>query len=495
MNLCAYFSQSRLQKYRGIKKHLCSVISPLTNDSITKTDAKDNDFITSTNPFSEQIVRLRTELKRNRGEALRNPKGHLPPKETPRSYNEPTSLSKAAPSSRYKDIEWPRRTDAFASEFKVIMRSRDFDAAMDLYHTMKADSGYVFHQSVLTGFSSICHKKEHLSSALEIFNNFTVIGITPNETAFMSLVRCNSDNGDCAIALKLVDEMKLLSLELKLRTYHPILEAACKAVDFKSAIMIINQMLDDGVVPHSEQFVILLEVAALSGALKEIKNREKIDKLLLSGKLHLTDMDMTGLERILAVYRGITLLAAREEGIMYSELDTFAANLNTNQNVNVKEKSNLNSSSQKLFSGMDFLDEIDDTEEKDASDDEKEVEGNLPLDSTNKDKKVDKDTRIDAPKILNTAVDAHAKPVVPLDARKIRMISRKPTRIVNILNGTCSCPNCGGDLIPLFLDSYGRERVRQGLINIASAISVQHADSIAVNHLPVYVYFYQNKYS
>ena len=346
---------------------------------------------------------------------------------------------KSANYVKYKMKDWPKLTDGYAEEFRAVMRSREYDTAMALYERMR-ESGNTPRQIVLTGLLTICQKKSHLNCALELFNDFSMIGITPNESAYMSLIRCHSDNGQIAIALKLIDEMKLLSLELKLRTYHPILEAACKVVDFNSSLMILNQMLDDDVIPRSEQFSMFLEAAALSGALKKKENRDKIEKLLSSDRMDLLDMDLAGLERILTVFRGTSL----------EEIQT-GVSLERIQREGVLRVESIALNRQTLSDALDIIEAQE--ARKILKNKKKELKDNSSdeLHDTRSMKEYNK-----------------------------RLSLRKPSRMVNILKGTCCCPNCGGDLNPLFLDAKGRERVRQGLISIASSTSPFQAASIQV---------------
>ena len=329
------------------------------------------------------------------------------------------------------------KTDVFVDDFRAVMRSRSYESAMVLYKGM-VDADYAPSENIITGLLSVCQKRTHIISALELFNDFTMMGITPNETAFMALIRCYTDNGEYKTALKLIDEMKLSSLELKLRTYHPILEAACKELDFQSAILIINQMLSDDVIPHSEQIVILLEAAAFSGALKDEKNRKKVNTLLLDEKIYLLDMNLIGLQRILSAFRGITMDEVRSEGVLR---DIFIPDTNPYK-------------CQTLTSAVDLL------------------VANEALNPTLK---------------ISSATDS-----TPFNkTKKIRMHSLAHTRMVKIMKGTCSCPNCGGDLSPLLLDPLGRERVRIGLINIASAVSIYQAECIQVISSRQVICFYE----
>jgi pentatricopeptide repeat protein len=255
---------------------------------------------------------------------------------------------KAIPYKKFKGKRWPKFDTIFSEEFKEVMPtltltltlilffivilfltfllifnnysievmiSRNFESAVVLYAKMKG-SKFLPGDSALTALLTTCQKKNHLKKALEMFGDFSVIGSHPNESAYMSLIRCYSDNGEINQALGLIEDMKDSSLELKLRTYHPILEAACRINDFISALSIIKQMQLGNVVPRSEQLALFLEVSALSGALKETESRKEVDFLLQSAKTDLLGMDTHEMRRVISAFSNISIGSVLKEGIL-----------------------------------------------------------------------------------------------------------------------------------------------------------------------------------
>ena len=208
-------------------------------------------------------------------------------------------ITEKIPSKKRKVKTWRGLQGDYAAEFKMIMISRDYDAAMRLYEGIKA-SEEPPKANVLSGLMTVCHLKEHLASAITLFQEFTMIGYPPNESAYMSLIRCYADDGQIDTALSLIDEMKKHSMEMRLRAYHPIMEAAAKLGDFKSAIMTMKAMSGENVVPRAEHFVLLIEAAAKSGTIGENASAEEIDKLLHDEIFNLTDLNRDGLVRIVA---------------------------------------------------------------------------------------------------------------------------------------------------------------------------------------------------
>ena len=219
------------------------------------------------------------------------------------------------PSRKRKIKTWRGLKGDYADEFKAIMVSRDFDAAMRLYEDIKA-SEELPKANVLSGLMTVCHLKEHLDSAITLFKEFSVIGYPPNESAYMSLIRCYADDGQIDVALSLIEEMKKHAMEMRLRAYHPIMEAAAKLGDFKSAIMAMKGMTSENVVPRAEHFVLLIEAAAKSGTIGGSASAEEIDKLLHDEIFNLTELNREGLIRIVAAFRGISVSDVESEGVL-----------------------------------------------------------------------------------------------------------------------------------------------------------------------------------
>jgi pentatricopeptide repeat protein len=210
--------------------------------------------------------------------------------------------------------------EEFSSEFRKVIRSREFETAIALYRRMK-EANFYPRETVLTGLLSICQKKEHLTDALAIFADFAAGGIPPNESAYMSLIRCYSDNGQITEALELIEKMSQANLELKLRSYHPVLEAVCKNNDFEAAMIMIKQMHKSNVVPRSEQLTLLLQVSATSGAIDNAVNRKQIDELLLAASLDLLGMETEEMRRVVGAFCDLSAEEVLEEGILIETRD------------------------------------------------------------------------------------------------------------------------------------------------------------------------------
>ena len=205
--------------------------------------------------------------------------------------------------------------EEFNQEFRQVIRCREFAPAMLLYAKMKENKMHP-RESVLTGLLSICHMKEHLASAKEIFEDFLSASIPPNESAYMALIRCYSDDGQIATALEFIEQMSVGNLEPKLRTYHPVLEAVCKNNDYKSAIQIIKQMQSHDVMPRSEQVTLLLEVSASSGSLNTEECRAEVDHLLQTASIDLLGMETEEMRRVVSAFCRVSLSDVVEEGIL-----------------------------------------------------------------------------------------------------------------------------------------------------------------------------------
>jgi pentatricopeptide repeat protein len=227
----------------------------------------------------------------------------------------PSKPVKTIPYRLNKKKNWSEVGEQFAEDYKRIMKSRDFEAAMKLYGTIK-NLNTSSRTDVLTGLLLVCTKKQHLSSAVELFNELSKLVNQPSETAYMSLIRCYSDNGQIDVALSLIEKMKRESVELKLRNYHPILEAAVRLCDFDNSVLTIKQMIAETLIPRSDHFILMLEAAAMSGAFERKGDIEIIDNLLCDSLVDLSDMDRHGLIRILSAIEDISEEEAEEEGTL-----------------------------------------------------------------------------------------------------------------------------------------------------------------------------------
>lgn len=232
------------------------------------------------------------------------------------ALNPPSSKPvKTTPYGSNKKKNWAEVGEEFTEDYKKVMKSRDFEAAMKLYGTIK-NLNTSSRTDVLTGLLLVCTKKHHLSSAVELFNELSKLVSQPSETAYMSLIRCYSDNGQIDVALSLIEKMKRESVELKLRNYHPILEAAVSLRDFDNSILTIKLMIAETLIPRSDHFILMLEAAAVSGAFERKGDVELIDNLLSDSLVDLSDMDHYGLIRILSAIENISMEEAEEEGTM-----------------------------------------------------------------------------------------------------------------------------------------------------------------------------------
>jgi pentatricopeptide repeat protein len=207
--------------------------------------------------------------------------------------------------------------EEFTEEFRHVSRTRDFTSAMALYASMKKNKFYP-RENVLTGLLSICMRKEHLINALEIYADFFAAGFPPNESAYMSLIRCYSDDGQIDEALRLIEEMNDGKDETrpKLRTYHPILEAVCRNNDFDGAMLIIQQIKNASLVPRSEQLTLLLEVAVTSGSLNSVDKRKLMTSLLESASIDLLGIETQEIRRVVSAYCGSNMTEVLSEGIL-----------------------------------------------------------------------------------------------------------------------------------------------------------------------------------
>jgi pentatricopeptide repeat protein len=370
---------------------------------------------------------------------------------------------KTIPYSAHCPEIWPKKcptySQQYAEEFKSVMRSREFVPAMILYARMK-EKKQLPRESVLTGLLAVCQKKTHLDGALEIFNDLFLNGGHPNESAYMSLIRCYCDNGQIDEAMSLIDQMKENNLELTLRSYHPVLEEVVRKKDFKTAITIIKEMRNCDLVPRSEQLTLLLEVAALSGALKDKHSRGEVELLLHQASVDLLGMERVLMRKIISAFCDMTMEKVSEEGILIESREDLPSRI-------LDTKSSIITAMNSTFANVPTL-----LHESVCS--PSVIDMSVPLGFDSLSNKVTFE-----PEIYRIASeDGVSKNPNPMDKKDVNSVRYRRARLVDICNDTCLCPNCGGKLRALVLGESERERVRLGLVDIASSTSLHQMKNI-----------------
>ena len=105
-------------------------------------------------------------------------------------------------------------------------------------------------------------------------------------------------------------QMKEASIEPKLRTYHPILEAECVRGNVDAALALVPRMAADGVGLRSEQLTLILVAAARSGRLRDTACRAAVDALIATTAGELVGMEVAEMRRVVAAVGGLQVRVA-----------------------------------------------------------------------------------------------------------------------------------------------------------------------------------------
>lgn len=81
-----------------------------------------------------------------------------------------------------------------------------------------------------------------MEKAVEILNEMTVAGISPNEHTYTNIMHGYASLGDTGKAFELFTMMRNEGLELDVYTYEALLKACCKAGRMQSALAVTREM-------------------------------------------------------------------------------------------------------------------------------------------------------------------------------------------------------------------------------------------------------------
>ena len=197
------------------------------------------------------------------------------------------------------------------------VRAKDFESAMKLHEQMKAE-GLSTRPIMYNALLNVCSKKEHLTSALQLFNE-----THRSETAYLALIRCYAAAGEIDTALGLVAELEAANLEPRLRTYHPIFEAVCSRGDIEGALRLTTVMLDKKIVPRSDHLELLIATAAAasSGPSASASASASLDGIVSRLSIDLLGMQSDEMQRLVGSLRGLTPEEVQREGVLVESVE------------------------------------------------------------------------------------------------------------------------------------------------------------------------------
>lgn len=345
-------------------------------------------------------------------------------------------------------------TELFFTELIQHIRDKNFEASMDLYQRMKV-GGRPTKPMTYNSLLNVCSKAEHLPAALQLFEDMQSANIRHSEQAYLALIRCYSAGGQIDTALRLVSDMEALAIEPRLRTYHPIFEAICATGNTLAALAMVRTMHSKGIFPKSEQMALLIETAALSGALQDKDARASLDGLISSLSSDLLGMQFDEMQRLVAALTRTSLESVQDAGILVEAPEAIRGDV-------IEDKMQLEGTAIALNNEYHFpVTYFTDTSPVPTSSDT-----SVPIGANNASS-------------MTTYLQKYRLATATTAAATMGSTA-SPASIVDIYNVTSCCPNCGGELQKLFLEEDERRRVRIALGNIVSASSPAQNKSLEI---------------
>ena len=336
------------------------------------------------------------------------------------------------------------------------VRSKDYDQAMEIHRKLRANNTVTV--SVLYSLLSTCYRADHLDSASSFFREILNQGVSPSEQAYLALIRCYADADQFDHALSLIESMQELNIEIRHRTFQPILDTYLRNRDLKSILNLLMKMLAMGIHPRSEQISILLKCCSLVDG---TPFEEAIDALLFENSKDLVGLDYATIKDLKAVYENISPEQVVDEGILVNSLESLPGKV-------IEQNDSFVITQNATFDIVESLESLEDTRV-----------GNTTRDFSNEnDPNVER--RTSAVGTVDTDFTRPDLPTYVEDKYILRDSSFETKRasIVEINSDSCTCPNCGAKIRNIPLTEDVKESARVGLIRVASAATVAHCKNL-----------------
>ena len=338
------------------------------------------------------------------------------------------------------------------------VRSRDYDNAMEIYFQLKANGTVTV--VILYSLLSTCYKADHLNSATTFFKEIFNMGVSPSEQAYLALIRCYADANQFEHALSLIESMQDLNIEIRHRTFQPILDTYLRNRDLESILNILMKMLALGIHPRSEQISILLKCCSV---VDTTAYREAIDALLIENSKDMVGLDYESIKEVMAVYEDISIEQVVEGGILVDSFESVPGKV-------IEQTDSFMIAQNATFDIVESLESLEDARVGNAI----------------KDANVDGEAESEKPGPLTVTVDSEYNrgdfPIYVEDKYVLRDANFFPKRanIVEISSRTCKCPNCGAEMKNIPLTEDVKETARVGLMRVTSAATVNHCKNLQV---------------
>jgi pentatricopeptide repeat protein len=335
------------------------------------------------------------------------------------------------------------------SEFNLeligCVKIKNFEKSLILYENMK-NSGLSIKSGVFTTLLSICHQKNHLNHAIKLFNDMLTARHVPTEPAYLSLIRCFSSANKIEECLALIKHMRLLSIEPKLRTYHPILEAIALAEKNPTRVLkLLQHMTCNNVIPRSEQLLVLFRCGIENNSFADDKFCQDVDDIIKIMSTELLGLHSEDINKIVMLFNNLTVEQLKDQGILVESVNSIKGKLIVGD---IDKDGSLFAINENFENAQSVVSE---TLCSPAS----------------------SDPTIPIVKNISTAFASREpdKYVILNNANSINKnnsLSNIKSRIIDISNDTSRCPNCNSTIASIYLTEGERHRVRVSMNKITA---------------------------
>jgi hypothetical protein len=369
--------------------------------------------------------------------------------------------------------------------------------ALQCYDETKHLHSATRHCFTLSFLIGSCTSAADLPSAIRLFNEMSAWHMTPNEAAYVSLIRCFSDDGNDKAAVEVLGRMSMLGVEIKLRCCQPILECICrsgKVADLRRAFEFVDYMTDINIRIQKEQIITLASSVFKAEGKRSADLTARLEGVLRGCSEYLFGLPRADLLQLACILRKVKGADIEAEGALtdpsyliqpraFNQFNQFftaeeADNLkepsfNTGSNTGSNNYSNTAASTAASKAKGSASGGVSEGDVDMVAERVNLLEGHLHQDkhrgidrnsNSNSNSNKGRDKGRDKGKAKDKKDKAHKE--VAIDARKPLAAS-----LVNISNSSAACPNCGSVLGRIVLTEDEQSRVREALYNIALSVS------------------------
>eukprot|EP01041_Mallomonas_annulata_P002215 gene2215-4303_t len=366
------------------------------------------------------------------------------------------------------------------------VRAKDFTESYELYNQIK-QFPFQNEKRVNEAMLSVCFKKDHLEFAQEMFNGMVKRKVAPTESAYLALIRCYSDNFQIEEAFAIIKQMNIIGIEIKLRTYHPILEALCQSNRTFEALELLHHMKDISIYPRTEQIALILAAAKRSQSFENKEFVTRLNEILFACSTEVVGvsyMELLKLGQIMKDDSNTTF----DSTVLINTMQTITGTILSEETPTSSTSLPTNVKSRRILAMNAYLQETPLATSNEISSKKRLFQHSsgyevpikwqpelyelliTPSSST---------SLLPLPLSVSSSNEQHPSP--HLNGNHHRSSCSTPAataRVVDIANEDCSCPNCGAKLNLFLPTEEQRQQTRVSLMKTVSLSSLPNARNL-----------------